>query len=147
DDLDHGSACYLSLTGQPHPRKSSNPPPRPTDQPCIGAVLHRVRPASGFPYSTVHVNGPLLAPIEVSPGQDAGLLGRAYDPLLLGDPTEPVAVRGLEPLPALPPERLEDRRTLLSALDDRRRRLGADRASLDRDVLLRRAYDLLAAPQ
>ena len=28
DDLDHGSACYLALTGQFHPRKSSNPPPR-----------------------------------------------------------------------------------------------------------------------
>ena len=37
DDLDHGSACYLSLTGQFHPRKSSNPPPRPSDQPALGA--------------------------------------------------------------------------------------------------------------
>ena len=33
DDLDHGSACYLALTGQFHPRKSSNPPPRPTSPP------------------------------------------------------------------------------------------------------------------
>jgi hypothetical protein len=147
DDLDHGSACYLALTGHPHPRKSSNPPPRPTDQPCLGAILHRARPATDFPYSAAHVNGPLLAPIEVSPGQYAGLLGRAYEPLVLGDPTEAVTVRGLEPLPDLPPERLEDRRALLSALDERRRALERDRSVLDRDVVLRRAYDLLSAPQ
>ena len=62
DDLDHGSATYLALTGQFHPRKSSNPPPRPTDLPTTGAILHRVRPARGLPCSAVHVNGPLLAP-------------------------------------------------------------------------------------
>jgi hypothetical protein len=147
DDLDHGSACYLALTGHPHPRKSSNPPPRPTDQPCLGAILHRARPATDFPYTAAHVNGPLLAPVEVAPGQYAGLLGRACEPLVLGDPTEPVAVRGLEPLPELPPERLEDRRALLSALDERRRALERAGPVLDRDVVLRRAYDLLAAPQ
>ncbi|MEK6258845.1 MAG: DUF1501 domain-containing protein, partial [Planctomycetota bacterium] len=36
DDLDHGSATYLSLTGQFHPRKSSNPPPRDEDAPALG---------------------------------------------------------------------------------------------------------------
>src|SRR5689334_16831773 len=29
DDVDHGSASYLALTGQFHARKSSNPPPTP----------------------------------------------------------------------------------------------------------------------
>ena len=46
DDLDHGSATYLALTGQFHPRKSSNPPPQPTDYPTYGAILKRVRPAA-----------------------------------------------------------------------------------------------------
>jgi len=147
DDLDHGSACYQALTGQPHARKSSNPPPTPNDLPCLGAALHRVRPALAFPYTAAHVNGPLLAPSEPSPGQFAGLLGRSCEPLPLGDPTEPAALHGLEPLPDLPPERLSDRRALLSALDDRRRRLAGDRAALDRDALLRRAYDLLSAPR
>ena len=49
DDLDHGSACYLALTGQFHPRKSSNPPPRPTDFPALGAVLKRVPPGEALP--------------------------------------------------------------------------------------------------
>src|SRR3989440_8244302 len=31
DDLDHGSAAYPALTRRFHPRKSSNPPPEPTD--------------------------------------------------------------------------------------------------------------------
>ncbi len=43
DDLDHGSATYLALTGHYHPQKSGNPPPRPTDFPTLGAVLGRVR--------------------------------------------------------------------------------------------------------
>src|SRR5947209_14637832 len=72
DDLDHGSACYLALTGQFHSRKSSNPPPRPTDFPALGAVLKRVRPTDRFPYTAVHVNGPQLCPKEVSPGQFGG---------------------------------------------------------------------------
>ena len=30
DDLDHGSATYLTLTGRYHAKKSGNPPPAPT---------------------------------------------------------------------------------------------------------------------
>ena len=57
DDLDHGSACYLALTGQFHQRKTSNPSPRGTDAPALGAILHRVRPDRRFPHSAFHVNG------------------------------------------------------------------------------------------
>jgi len=41
EDLDHGSAAYLCLTGVYHPRRSSNPPPSPSDQ-----HRHRVRQAA-----------------------------------------------------------------------------------------------------
>src|SRR5687768_10484021 len=44
EDLDHGSAAYLCLTGSYHARRSSNPPPSPSDMPTYGAVLRRVRP-------------------------------------------------------------------------------------------------------
>jgi len=84
DDVDHGSACYLSLTGQFHTQKSSNPPPKPTDYPALGAVLQRVRPDERFPHAAFHVNGPLLAPREDAPGQFGGFLGRGYDPIELG---------------------------------------------------------------
>jgi hypothetical protein len=69
DDLDHGSATYLALTGQFHPRKSSNPPPLPTDYPTYGAILKRVRPTERFPYTAVHLNGPVHVPEVVAPGQ------------------------------------------------------------------------------
>src|ERR1019366_6635844 len=64
DDVDHGSASYLALTGQFHLRRSSNPPVRSTDFPTYGAILRRVRPTSHFPYTALHLNGPLLTPRE-----------------------------------------------------------------------------------
>ncbi len=146
DDLDHGSATYLTLTGHFHARKSGNPPPQPGDQPTYGALLHRVRPSTRHPYTAVHVNGPALVPELTAPGQFAGLLGRGCEPLLLGDVTgEPIALRGLDPLPELPPVRTAGRRSLLQALDGAQRQLGRERALLDMDTVYRRAYDLLAA--
>src|SRR5262249_7562450 len=91
DDLDHGSAAYLALTGPFHPRKSPNPPPRPTAFPTYGAVLHRLDPTPQSPYTAVHVNGPAQVPELLAPGQFGGLLGRAYEPLLLGDVTHDLA--------------------------------------------------------
>ena len=118
DDLDHGSATYLALTGQPHPRKSSNPPALPTDYPTYGAILQRASPSNLLPYTAVHVNGPAFVPEYAAPGQNAGFLGRACEPLLIGDPTdEPIALRGLDPLPEVSASRLADRRAPLQALD------------------------------
>jgi hypothetical protein len=143
DDLDHGSATYLTLTGRYHPLKSSNPAPRPTDYPTHGAVLHRVRPAAHLPYSAVHVNGPVLVPEVPSPGQAGGFLGRAYDPLLLGDPTaDDFAVHGLDALPDLSPARQAQRRTLLEHLDSATAGNPALRAM---DVSYQKAYDLLGS--
>jgi hypothetical protein len=145
DDLDHGSATYLALTGVPHPKKSSNPPALPTDYPTYGAILHRVRPSRRLPYTAVHVNGPALVPEYVAPGQGAGFLGRACEPLLIGDPTEgPLALRGLDPLPEVSAARLADRRSLRDALDAAGGK-GAERPLREMEQSYRQAYDLLAA--
>jgi len=144
DDLDHGSACYLALTGRFHPRKSSNPPPRPDDYPTMAAVVRRMRHDVKLPYPAVHLNGPLLVPEVVSPGQYGGLLGRAYEPLTLGDVRDSAAeLRGLEPRDDLPAVRVDRRRSLLANLEGYRRKLDADA-----DVSARRkqAHDLLSAP-
>jgi len=118
DDLDHGSACYLTLTGQFHPVKSSNPPPRPTDFPVLGAVLKRLDERRHSLFPAVHVNGPLLVPEIPAPGQDAGLLGRGYEPLLLGDVSQgPVAIPCLDTLPELSAERQDRREKLRMDLD------------------------------
>lgn len=148
DDLDHGSAVYLALTGRYHPRKSSNPAPGKDDFPCQGATLARVRPSRLWPYSAVHVNGPALVPELPAPGQDGGFLGREYDPLLIGDVSGALgAVPGLIPLHELLPVRVEARRSLLDALDTHRRQWLDDPAMRGMAGLYRQAYEFLDTPR
>jgi Protein of unknown function (DUF1501) len=146
DDLDHGTACYLALTGRNHALKSANPPPKPDDHPTYGAVVRRLRPAGRLPYAAVHVNGPVLAPLIPAPGQYAGILGPSCEPLLLGDVTSGADIGGLDPAPGLPPDRLEARRSLLDALESRRRDAGRDPASREMNTIYSEAYSLLSAP-
>ncbi|HEX4612025.1 MAG TPA: DUF1501 domain-containing protein [Urbifossiella sp.] len=148
NDLDHGSACYLALTGQFHPRRSSNPPPRPTDFPALGAVLKRVRPARHFPHTAVHVNGPLLAPKEEAPGQFGGFLGRGFEPFEIGNVLE--ADRFLEglDLPAgVTAARLGGRQALADGLEAAARADSRLPAAADRVTLARQAFELIRAPQ
>lgn len=148
DDLDHGSATYLSLTGQFHPKKSSNPPPRDDDAPALGAILQRVAPTARFPHTAVHVNGPLLVPEEPSPGQFGGFLGRKFEPLTVGNVADsPVAIQGLEPQPELPLVRQNSRTSLLNAIDSTRRQLVAEPQYLEMNDLYRQAYTLLESPR
>src|ERR1019366_6984436 len=134
DDVDHGSASYLALTGQFHLRRSSNPPVRSTDFPTYGAILRRVRPTSHFPYTALHLNGPLLTPREAGPGQFGGFLGRGSEPLVLGDVTDPATtLPGLEPQPDVPTVRLEARRSLLQSLDRQAAAWQNERTLLERD--------------
>jgi hypothetical protein len=136
DDLDHGSACYLALTGQFHQRKSSNPPPRSTDFPALGAVLTRLRPAKHFPHTAVHVNGPLLTPREAGPGQYGGFLGRGCEPAELGNVTDSDRLLATLDLPHdVNQQRLALRRDLLGQLDP----------TADRDHLTQQAFELVNA--
>lgn len=147
EDTDHGSATYLALTGRYHARKSSNPLPRPTDLPTTAAIVHRVRPARGLPCSAVHLNGPLLAPELPAPGQYAGFLGRACEPLVLGDVSqhEQSMVPGLNPLPELPTVRIQRRRSLMEAIDGFRAEAAAQPAHLDMSASYRAAYAFLGS--
>jgi hypothetical protein len=153
DDLDHGSASYLTLTGQFHPIKSSNPPPRSTDQPVQGAVLNRLRPPSEFPYNAIHLNGPVLVPETPAPGQDGGFLGRDFEPLVIGDVTDPeLTLPCLETRGDLPLQRLRHRQTLKQTLDRVARdveHLGdpQPRRLADSDLLYRQAFEMLDRAQ
>ena len=145
EDLDHGSALYLALTGTYHARRSSNPPPRETDHPFYGCVLEQQRPAVKFPRSSVLINGPALVPWEPGPGQYAGLLGRQYDSLMIGDvTTDQPAVPGLEQLEEVTASRRLLRRRLLAALEP----TGSATASsvIDMDTLYRQAFGMLDRP-
>jgi hypothetical protein len=138
EDLDHGTAAYLALTGVYHRQRSANPLPSPNDLPTYGAILRRLQTKSKFVYDAVHVNGPALVPTNLSPGQDGGLLGRAYEPLVIGDPSDAAgALPDLAPQPGLPSVRLSDRLTLKQTLDRYAARLESNQHALTTEIHLR----------
>lgn len=144
DDLDHGSALYLTLTGQYHSRVTSNPPPRPTDHPFFGAVLEQLQPKSKFLRPSVLVNGPALVPWEAGPGQFGGLLGRRFDPLMIGDVTTELSVLpGLDRLDELDSQRRAVRRELLEVIESQR---SMAHASSEMRSLYQQAYEMLDRP-
>lgn len=148
EDLDHGSAVYLSFTGRYHSRKSSNPPPRATDHPSQSSVLKRVRPHSRFVDAAVHVNAPaIVAPNDVAPGQFGGFLGRDYDALTVGNPTQDVVLPGLSPREDLTQVRLQRRRSLLESIESHCRRFRRDRKAADLDTIYDRAFQMLSDPK
>jgi hypothetical protein len=149
EDLDHGSAVYLALTGHYHARRSSNPPPQPSDYPSHSAILERVRPRSPFVEPAVHVNGPaIISPNNVSPGQFGGFLGREYDALTVGDVTSgSVAMPGLDAQDELPLVRLRRRQSLMNALDESRRAWDGNRRAADWGGLAEQAFRMLEDPR
>lgn len=148
DDLDHGSASYLALTGRFHRKKSSNPPPSPEDEPTYGAILRKLRPNRRFPYDAVHINGPAQVPVAVAPGQNAGFLGRKYEPLLLGDVSQTqVVLPELTPQPELPPVRLSARQALKETVDRYAATLPQTELQRDLDQLYAQAFELLSRPE
>ena len=118
EDVDHGTAVYLSLTGRYHRRLSGNPPPMPIDQPTHASLLKWIRPQSKFIEPAIHVNGPaIIAPNNLAPGQFGGFLGRENDPLTIGDVSkEEAALPGLAPLTDLSNQRLRTRKQLVRRL-------------------------------
>lgn len=148
DDLDHGTATYLTLTGKRHRIKSGNPPVAPTDEPTLGAVLRAARPNKRFPYDAVHLNAPLMSPSEPSVGQNAGYLGTKYEPLLLGNvQSQTTPLPDLDSLPDLPPVRMHERQTLKETLDGYVGALAGDGAVRDANTRYVQALELLDRPQ
>ncbi len=148
EDLDHGSAFYLSMTGHYHKRRSSNPLPESTDLPSYGSVLERLRPNQRFPQTSIHVNAPAIVPTSPAPGQFGGVLGREYDPMTVGNViAEPVAFPGLVPLDALSQVRLETRKDLLESLEVAYAPLGHSKKRGEMEALYTQAFDMLSTPR
>ncbi len=119
DDPAHLSSAHRLLTGHLAPKPYSDAePPSTKDWPHLGSIVAKVRPAKGslpssvtMPWTVAHP----AAPGGPAPGQNAGWLGRSFDPLAIdGDPNAPgFAVGGMTLPDGMTPDRLAARRRLL----------------------------------
>ena len=146
-DNDHAVGTYLALTGHPHPRSRPlgiEPPASPLDMPSLGSVISKLRPpdAPVFPYVTLGVLRHLGN--HDSMGQDAGCLGKVYDPFSVPEGARDAG--GLRTLlGAAAGERLVRRRQLLGTIDRVPAALEATAATRSHDGFAQRAYELLAS--
>ena len=118
DDPAHLSTAHRILTGHLAPKVNSDADgPSPKDWPHLGAIVARCRPSKGampsavtMPWTVAHP----AAPGGRAPGQDAGWLGKAFDPFRVeGDPNDAAfAVPGLGLPDGVTGDRLVGRRTL-----------------------------------
>jgi hypothetical protein len=150
-DTVHTSAGYTMLTGAIHPRANSSGAsqirPTPDDMPPLGSWLARARAGrGGLPF----VSLPEVikdANVNTFPGQEAGLLGRRYDPLQIEANADRTGF-GVPPivLPAdVSLERLADRRQLARVLAAQGRPLEADAVAAPLAAQRQRAAELLAS--
>src|SRR5207253_7244948 len=121
-DNAHSSSGYQMLTGVPHVplNQESAVPKPPNDWPSLGALVRALRQRSGQLPAAVTLPEHIWNDGNFPwPGQDAGFLGRRYDPwLVMCDPSSDSA-----PMPALclpgevSPLRFDDRLSLLEQVD------------------------------
>lgn len=117
--VDHNASCYYMLTGRsPVAGGRLIIRDEPDNFPAYGAALARLHPSGR------RLPDYVLLPEIMSnngydlPGERAGFLGPAYDPLIAGDPSAPnYEIPGLSLPEDVPYARLTHRRTLLDELD------------------------------
>ncbi|MFN9374161.1 MAG: DUF1501 domain-containing protein [Planctomycetaceae bacterium] len=143
DDPNHESAGYWINTG----RKYTGPDMRalaPTDWPTLGTIVKLLKPTAHGPFSAVMLPEPIIAnPNVFLPGQNAGFLGRRWDPEIIKcDPAAPdFRIESLALPEQVSTQRLSSRETLLEQLGQSARSAGA--LSADYSRLQREALDLL----
>jgi hypothetical protein len=151
DDPAHLSTAHRILTGHLAPTPFSDAAgPSARDWPHLGAIVSKLRPTNGSMPSAVSMPWTVMhpaAPGGKAPGQDAGWLGKAYDPFHLdGDPnTAGFRVEGLGPPHGITSGRLTARRALLSRLAEARDTCGKEPLSWDR--FQKRALDALVSAE
>jgi hypothetical protein len=124
-DNAHSSSGYYMLTGQPHqPKNQENATPQsPNVWPSLGSVINRLRPhGSGqqgaFPAAITLPEHIWNTGMITWPGQDAGFLGRPWDPWMIHcDPNEPgFQISGLAGLADVAADRQSRRLSLAQVL-------------------------------
>ena len=143
----HNPAVYQTLTGRTSTRDVALIGAAPADWPALGSVVAKLRPGKASLPDFVSLPHIVTEGVLKCPGQFGGMLGKAFDPLVLErDPSEPdFAVPELT-LPAdLSAARLGDRRALHHLLDDQVRAIDGAAAARGMDASYQRAYNLLTS--
>jgi Protein of unknown function (DUF1501) len=150
NDNAHSSSGYYMTTGVPHaPIGVENAKPgAPNDWPSVGAVVRRLKGDHPLPAAVTLPEQTANDGNLTWPGQDAGFLGRSFDPWLLD--CDPNAAQFQLPglaLPAdLPPVRFDQRRSLLEQVDRHLGELDRRGALADHQARARQAFDLINSP-
>ena len=147
-DNSHGSAGHAMMTGY-RPRRLGEVPPTPDDCPHFGSVLSRGAADERAVVPFVQLPQAIETSTAVVPGQTAGFLGQALDPLRLERPREP-ALNFSAPLVSLPAgldlERVHRRSELLRPVEEQGR-LSQDASAAEMSKLYRRAFQFLDDPK
>jgi Protein of unknown function (DUF1501) len=145
---DHNAGAYYALTGRsPVDGSKLIVSESPTNFPPFGAVLSKLRPTGGALPDFIHIPEVMSNLGFDIPGEFAGFLGAAHDPLVTGDPSLPgFSVPGLDATPETSPDRLDDRRGLLKQLDRGLATLADDPATARMDQFRRRAATMIGSP-
>jgi hypothetical protein len=149
-DNAHSSSGYQMLTGMPHvPLSQESATPRaPNNWPSVGAMVRALRQQPGQLPAAVTLPEHIWNDGNFPwPGQDAGILGRAYHPWLI--PCDPSADASSIPALTLPsdvnPARFELRRQLLSDFNRRLSTVAESPQVAGYGVHARKSIELLTA--
>jgi hypothetical protein len=143
----HNSAGYYSLTGYNPPSDDQRLRDSRDLFPAYGSVVDKLAPARGgvptfvsYPY--------VIRDGSVTPGQHASFLGKAHDPLFIGqDPNGPDFRLPELSLPAdLTPDRLDSRREVLRLIDEQTDLLEHSARAKGIDAHYERALTMLSSP-
>ena len=144
----HTTGVYTMLTGTVHRTpKVDQTQALPDDHPHLGSMYARSKGWRGGvpPFVTLPSLFRALPVTGIWPGQNAGFLGRRFDPLVVhGDKqTAAFTMPTIELPPHMGDGRLEDRRSLLAQFNKQFERTDQTATLDDLDVTYEQAYQLL----
>jgi len=145
---DHGVAGTIGLTGSINGAVGLNGQPLAgSPRPAMGSTVARARGLSGKLPPYLVVGGRLHQGKRAILGEGGGPLGGLYDPFRLEyDPEHGTRIPALQLPTNLSPERLNDRASLLRAIDATRRQMDAIRSARVLDDYRAQAFDLITSP-
>jgi hypothetical protein len=152
-DNDHAIGAYLALTGYSHPKHDIlgiEPPATPQDLPSLGSVVSMLRPAQKPVFSYVTLGELRHFGNFDALGQNAGCLGKLYDPFTLPfvKPINGTLDFGgvTSVMTGVDVRQIDSRRQLLDRLAQAAPPRDATASMRNLDDCSRRACELLASP-